>query len=149
MFFGDGCSGQEASDNEDSKNSHQEVENTLEEIEETQSDCATEISDGYAVVEQEEVMLPEGFIKLTKKEEAELQNIDGLSCEAQHDLFGYAKKRIFGMNQDMKLRDKFWSVIEKGGIEDGTWEDVEEFADQLVLKENTGKKIGYCSKLTL
>lgn len=91
--FLDGCSGQEASD-EDTKNSHQEVENILEEIEETQSDCATEIADGYVAVEQEEVTFPEGFIKLTKKEEAELQDIDGLTRAVERILYGIGVKSI-------------------------------------------------------
>lgn len=60
---------------------------------------------------------------------------DSLSDEAQHELFGYAKGRILGVNQNMKLRDMFWAVLEKGG-RNGSWEDVEEFAGQMVYREH-------------
>lgn len=60
---------------------------------------------------------------------------DSLSDEAQHELFGYAKGRILEFGQNLKLRDMFWAVLDKGG-EDGSWEDVEEFASQMVYKEH-------------
>lgn len=65
---------------------------------------------------------------------------DNLSHKAQYELFEYAKSRILGIGQELELRDKLWSVLQKGGSRDGSWNDVEEFAGHLICKENVYKK---------
>ncbi len=64
---------------------------------------------------------------------------DNLSNDAQYELLGYAKRCIFGAGRDISLRDRFWAVLEKGGSRDGSWNDIEEFADELICRENIYK----------
>lgn len=69
-----------------------------------------------------------------------ITRFDALDSKVQHELYGYAKERILGRNCDMKLRDKFWSVLREGGSDDGSWKDVEDFADTLLIREKTYKR---------
>ena len=39
-----------------------------------------------------------------------------------------------GFGNEISMRDKLWSVIEKGSSKNGSWQAVEEFADTLLLK---------------
>lgn len=66
---------------------------------------------------------------------------DALSTESQRELYGYAKGCILGMGRELCLRDQFWSILQKGGSEDGSWGDIEEFADTLLEKEKTYKRM--------
>lgn len=61
---------------------------------------------------------------------------DSLGSDAQYELFGFAKGRILGMERDMDLRHRFLDVLEKGGLYDGSWDDVEELATKMICKEN-------------
>ena len=64
---------------------------------------------------------------------------EALSSGAQYELYGFARGRILGMGKDVSLKDRLWSVLEKGARADGSWADVEEFADTLLIKEKTYK----------
>lgn len=65
---------------------------------------------------------------------------EALDYHSQCELYGYAKACILGGGCDLNLRDKFWNVLEKGGRADGSWKDVEEFADTLLIREKTYKR---------
>lgn len=68
-----------------------------------------------------------------------ITRFEALDAKSQYELYRYAKGRILGIDQDLNLRDKLWSVIEKGGS-NGSWEDVEEFADSLLIREKAYKR---------
>ncbi len=68
-----------------------------------------------------------------------LTKFDALDSKAQYELCGYARGCILGIDGDLSLREKFWSIIDKGGYDDGSWKNVEEFADKLLLKSHICK----------
>lgn len=68
-----------------------------------------------------------------------ITKFEALDGEAQYELYGYARRCILESGKNLSLRDKFWTVIEKGGSDDGSWNDVEEFADTLMIRERTCK----------
>lgn len=69
-----------------------------------------------------------------------LIKFDALDSDSQYELYGYARRCIL-KDRGLSLRDKFWSVIDKGGTDDGSWEDVEEYADTLLIKARTLKSM--------
>lgn len=72
---------------------------------------------------------------------------DNMNFDAQLELCGFAKGRILGIEKDLGLRDRFLSILERGGFGDGSWEDIEEFAIQLICRENTHEKASvWCEK---
>lgn len=64
---------------------------------------------------------------------------DALSAESQVTLFGFAKGYVLGPGGSISLRDQLWSVLETG--KSAAWEAVEEFADSLLIKEKTYKRV--------
>lgn len=67
---------------------------------------------------------------------------EALSREGQLELYGFAKGRILGMGVEPSIKDLLWNVLEKGSRSDDSWEDVEEFADSLIIKEKAYMKEG-------
>lgn len=65
------------------------------------------------------------LLRITTKFEA-------LSEEGQIKLFGFAKNRI---GAGPGLKDMFWDILKYGGRSDGSWEDVEKFADSMLSNE--------------
>ena len=57
---------------------------------------------------------------------------DFLDSAAQHELLGYAKGRILGISGDLQIKDLFNAILKKGKRND--WDDIEEFADELLMK---------------
>ena len=64
---------------------------------------------------------------------------DALSEDSQVTLFGFAKGYVLGPGGSISLRDQLWSVLEAG--RSAAWEAVEEFADSLLIKEKTYKRV--------
>lgn len=89
-----------------------------------------EISRKYG--ERDSIILKNPLIRIITRFEA-------LDTKSKYELYRYAKARIFESGQDLSLRDKFWNVVEKGGS-DGSWEDVEKFADTLLIREKIYKR---------
>ncbi len=53
---------------------------------------------------------------------------------SQIELYGYAKSIIMGFGNEISLKDKLWSILEKGSSKNGSWQAVEEFANTLLLE---------------
>ncbi len=79
------------------------------------------------VHEDKELVLRNPVLRILIKFEA-------LDHDSQIELYGYAKSIIMGFGNEISMRDKLWSVIEKGSSKNGSWQAVEEFADTLLLK---------------
>ena len=80
--------------------------------------------------DKNEVILKNPLLRISTKFEA-------LSRDSQIELYGYAKGRIMGNNKAMSFKERLWNILEKGTEADGSWKDVEEFADTLLIKEKT------------
>lgn len=78
----------------------------------------------------DKVTIENPLLRITTKFEA-------LSEAGQIELFGFAKKRI---GEDPGLKDLLWEVLKKGSRSDGSWEDIDEFADSIIIREETYKK---------
>ncbi len=58
-----------------------------------------------------------------------------LSSNSQHELYGYAQRVILKPGNEISLKERLWHVLEKGARKDGSWENVEKYADALLIKE--------------
>lgn len=65
-----------------------------------------------------------------------ITKFETLDHDSQIELYGFAKSVIMGFGNEISMRDKLWSVLEKGSSENGSWQVVEEFANKLLLKSN-------------
>lgn len=64
---------------------------------------------------------------------------DALSPESRVTLYGFAKWYVLGPGGSISLSDQLWGILEKGKSD--AWEAVEEFADSLLIKEKTYKRV--------
>lgn len=80
--------------------------------------------------EKDEITVNNPLIRLSTKFEA-------LSDIAQCELYGVAKKAALGNRGKMSLYQEFWNFLE---MQPSAWEDIEEFADKLLLKEKPYKQ---------
>lgn len=62
-----------------------------------------------------------------------------LSDTAQHELHGYARRAALGERGKLSMSKEFRNFLE---MAPAAWEDIEEFADTLLVKEKTYKQIG-------
>lgn len=62
---------------------------------------------------------------------------ESLSDKAQYELYGYAKRTALGERGRMSMKREFWNFLE---MAPSAWEDIEEFADTLIVKEKAYKQ---------
>lgn len=76
--------------------------------------------------EDKELVLHNPLLRISTKFEM-------LDYDSQIELYGYAKNIIMGFGNDISLKDKLWSILEKGSSKSGSWQAVEEFANTLLM----------------
>lgn len=88
------------------------------------------IFEGYG--ERDEIIMRNPLIRLSTIFEL-------LSDTAKCELHGYAKRAALGERGRMSMSKEFRNFLE---MVPAAWEDIEEFADTLLVKEKTYKQIG-------
>lgn len=63
-----------------------------------------------------------------------LTKFEMMDYGSQIELYGYAKSIIMGFGNEISLKDRLWSILEKGSSKNGSWQAVEEFANTLLLE---------------
>lgn len=81
--------------------------------------------------DRDEVTIKNPLIRLSTKFEA-------LSDSAQYELYGMAKRAALGNKGRMSISKEFWNFLE---MQPAAWEDIEEVADKLLLKEKVYKQV--------
>lgn len=79
--------------------------------------------------EDKELVLHNPLLRINTKFEM-------LDYNSQIELYGYAKSIIMGFGSEISLKDKLWSILEKGSSKNGSWQAVEKFADTLLVAGN-------------
>ena len=74
---------------------------------------------------------------------------EALSRDAQLELYGFARGRLRVTGEGESLKDRLWRILEQGFSVDRFGADVEEFADTLLIKEKTYKRVGESLDLCL
>lgn len=95
----------------------------------------------------EEWLRGEIFERYGERDETVMKNplirlstiFESLSDAAKCELHGYAKRAAMGERGRMSMGREFWNFLE---MVPTAWEDIEEFADTLLVKEKTYKQIG-------
>ncbi len=103
--------------------------------------------EGYRKAKLEEWLEEQIYLKYKDKDYITLRNpmlrittkFEALSNEAQWKLFGYLEAATDMAKRPVTLADRFWSLLEKGAREDGLWEDVENYANELLIEEEAYK----------
>lgn len=99
--------------------------------------------EGYREAKLEEWLEEQMYQIYKDKDDITLHNpllriatkFEALSREAQWALFGYVEAAMETVRRPVTLADRFWSLLEKGGREEGLWAGIENYANELLIEE--------------